>query len=456
MTQSRRSSSVIWILTDQLRAQATGYAGDPNSHTPNLDVLAAQGVEFTRAAATAPLCTPARAALLTGRYPQATGVLGHQWPLDPTVSTIAETFNEHGFSTCYIGKWHLDGKRPELAETEHTEQEARERIVPASRRGGFRWWWAYENSNQPFSCLIHSAAEHIPTGAKSVRESDDAVQFLLPGYETDVLTDLMIDWLEHREQEEPFFAVLSVQPPHDPYVAPADAMHVTPGHIEHRGNVPPIQRIRDRAARDLAGYYGAITQLDMNIGRIRECLARIGRDHDTYIVFLSDHGDMHGSHGQFRKTSPWEESIRIPLLIGGPSRSTRRAVNTLVTHTDIAPTTLGLAGIEPPDLMDGLNLSSLVTNWAANPPERDVLVEIPIPTGDHASIDRPWRALLTQEGWKYVELESAPWLMFDLNEDPLELANHAHDPEYASVRADLIERMRRLEADLPAVADKAF
>ncbi|MCM3658177.1 sulfatase [Agromyces mediolanus] len=449
MRTRERPPSVIWVLTDQLRAQATGYAGDPNSSTPNLDRLAAEGVEFTRAAATAPLCTPARAALLTGRRPEATGVLGHQWPLDPSVSTVADAFNAHGFSTCYIGKWHLDGKRPELAGTEFTEQEARERIVPADRRGGFRWWWGYENSNQPFSCLLHSAPEHVPAGARPIRERDGAVQFELPGYETDVLTDLMIDWLEHREETEPFFAVLSVQPPHDPYVAPAEAMRIAPAQIEHRRNVPPIPRIRDRAARDLAGYYGAITQLDLNVGRIRDCLTRIGRDHDTYLVFLSDHGDMHGSHGQFRKTSPWEESIRIPLLIGGPSRSTRRGVETLVTHTDIAPTTLGLAGIEPPEPMDGLDLSALVTGWSSDPPVRDVLVEIPVPTSDHASVDRPWRALLTHEGWKYVELDSTPWLLFDLNEDPLELANHAHDPEYASVRSEMVERMRQLEADLP-------
>ena len=446
-TSAARRRNVIWVMADQLRAQATGYAGDPNVSTPNLDRLVAEGVDFTNAAAASPLCCPARGSMLTGRFASASGVPGHQSPLAADAPTLAREFTAAGYRTCYVGKWHLDGNRPELGPATFGDEHARIRMIPPARRAGFDDWWAYENNNRPFDCLVHTDAGRVPDGVPVLARADGMEQFRLPGYETDALTDLLIDWLTGRPADEPFFAVLSVQPPHNPYIAPAEDMarHV-PAKIGLRANVPPVERIRTQARRDLAGYYAGIERLDHNVGRLRSTLARLGLADDTYLVFFSDHGDMHGSHGQFRKTNPWEESVRVPLVVGGPSRTNGRRCQTLATHVDLAPTTLGLCDLPTPAWMQGADLSAVVTGGPAQPdPVRDILIEQPVPTGHRESIDLPWSAIITHDGWKYATLDGRPWMMFDLGEDPYELADHAHDPAYRARRDQLAESLARLQ-----------
>ena len=192
-------------------------------------------------------------------------------------------------------------------------------VVPRERRGGFRTWIGYENNNSQWDCYVHG---HDGGGEKLPPTR-------LAGYETDAVTDLLISYLYGRAgpqgeddhaagNRQPFFAVLSVQPPHGPYLAPAEDMaRHSPARVELRPNVPPVGRIADRAQRELAGYYAMIENLDSNVGRVREALADTGLDRDTHVLFFSDHGDCHGSHGYFDKSSPWEESIRIPLILGG-------------------------------------------------------------------------------------------------------------------------------------------
>ncbi|HEV2124611.1 MAG TPA: sulfatase [Chloroflexota bacterium] len=446
MTESQpaRRPNVIWIMADQMRAHATGYAGDPNVHTPNLDRLAAEGFVFTNAVAGTPLCCPFRGAMVTGRYPHNSGVPGHRYPMPAETRTIAHEFRDAGYRTCYIGKWHLDGDRPELGLVD--ERSARTRVIPPERRGGFQDWWAYENNNRPFDCLIHTDY------------SGKMRQFRLPGYETDCLTDILISWLGDRsgaaEQQgaeyEPFFAVLSVQPPHNPYTAPEETMaRYTPGQMQLRANVPPIPAVQEQARRDLAGYYAAIERLDWNIGRLRRTLDEMGIAGETYLVFFSDHGDMHGSHGQWRKTAPWEEAIRIPFIIGGPSREHQQSYRTSmpINHVDIAPTTLGLCGLEPPRSMEGTNYAPALQRNATGPGETDLpdsaYISLPVPTGHGDSIDREWRGVVTRDGWKYACLEGQPWLLFDLNEDPYELVNLVHNSRHRNKRKQLHGRLAR-------------
>lgn len=437
-----RKPNILWILADQMRAQATGYAGDPNVHTPNLDRLAVEGVNFTHAVSGTPLCSPYRGSLITGKYPHRSSVPGLNSPLDPSMPTIAHALRDHGYRTCWIGKWHLDGNRKELDLT-LPENRKEIRKIPPERRGGFENWWAYENNNQPFNCWVHTEA---PGGTTE--------SFRLPGYETDVLTDILLQWIEQsvkEEHDQPFFAVLSVQPPHDPYVAPAECMdrHI-PGRTVLRSNVPPLESIASRARRELAGYYAAVERLDWNIGKIRDTLHKLGLDQNTYIVFFSDHGDMHGSHGQFRKQAPWEESIRIPFLVGGP---TRKSYKTLeydfpVNHVDVAPTTLGLCGISKPGWMDGTDYSPFILEKSELPAVPDsAYLSLPIPTAfstnliPEESVDRPFRGIVTRDGWKYIVLEGQPWLMFNVNEDPYEFVNLAHNAFYKEKRKELQNRL---------------
>lgn len=436
---AQQRPNVIWILVDQMRAQAMSHRGDPNVSTPNLDRMAIDGVNFTQAVSGTPLCCPFRGSMLTGRYPHLSSVPALNSPLSVDAVTVAHCFRDQGYRTAYIGKWHVDGNRPEL-DMKDPRNNKEVRFIPRERRGGFEDWWSYENNNQPFHCYVHTDG---PSGEEQL--------FRLNGYETDALTDLFLDWVKRRSElapEQPFFGVLSVQPPHDPYVAPAaDMSRHRAANVELRPNVPPVAGIRERAQAELAGYYAAIERIDFNVGRIRDELRRLGLDQNTYVVFFSDHGDMHGSHGQFRKMAPWEESIRIPLLVSGPTRKSYKTQEcpALLNHVDIAPTTLGLCGIQPPASMQGFDYSPWIVS--SKTPEQDLpesaYLSLPVPTAmqtgliPEEGIDRPYRGIVTRDGWKYVTMESQPWLMYNLGEDPYETVNLAYNVFYQAKRREL-------------------
>jgi arylsulfatase A-like enzyme len=431
--------NVIWVFGDQHRAQAQSHMGDPNVNTPHMDRLAAEGVSFTNAVAGCPWCTPFRGSLLTSRY-----IHENVWKtpqrMDEKLPVITDVFNDAGYDTAYFGKWHLDGTPGK----EHPPTA----VVPRKRRGRFRTWIGYENNNSQYHCFVHGH-----------RRDEEIDLYPLPDYETDALTDLLIDYLDDRgdqaaraeedgEAAEPFFAVLSVQPPHDPYVAPAEDMfRKNPARIELRPNVPPIPRIQEQARRDLAGYYAMIENLDWNLGRIRAVLDDTGLADETYIIFFSDHGDMHGSHGYWRKSSPWEESIRIPFTIGGgvpynPHRNAR--VDPPINHVDIAPTTLGLCGIDPPDWMRGFNYAGYFDRSVSIPLDGEpdaAYLQHHVRKYHATGCDRQWRGIVTRDGWKYVCIPEAPYVMFNLNEDPYELHNLAVDPHARGRRAELHEQL---------------
>lgn len=426
--------NVIWLFGDQHRAQALSCNGDPNVSTPNIDRLADGGVHFTQAVAGFPLCCPFRGSLLTGRYPHHC-VPGHEYPLPAGQPTVAQPFKEAGYHTAWFGKWHLGGWH-------ERDGRAAFYITKPEQRGGFDQWVGYENNNSQWDSWVHGG-----TGK-------DAFHYRLPGYETDELTSLFIKYLKERASDKkPFFAALSVQPPHDPYVAPPEFMErCNPARMEMRPNVPNIARVQDVARREYAGYCAMINNWDVNVGRVLKALAETQLDFQTHVMVFSDHGDMHGSQGMFRKTNPYEESMRIPFIIGGEQpRYLGRAVGrmpVLLNHVDIAPTSLGLCGITKPTWMEGHDYSGLRVQGKERPALPDsAFLQSVVPTGHPHSINKPYRGIVTRDGWKYATFNGMPWLLFNLNEDPYEQANLAHNNAYTAERKKLGERIRQWVAD---------
>ncbi|MDE0448580.1 MAG: sulfatase [Spirochaetaceae bacterium] len=461
-----RPPNVLWVFGDQHRAQATSYRGDPNVLTPNIDNLAREGMRFDAAVAGAPWCTPFRAALLTGRYPHQTGAVRTPSALPADIPTVAHAFEGAGYHTAYVGKWHLDGGNFPT------------HYVPPERRGGFRYWMGYENNNNQHECYVYGTDSEQPQR--------------LPGYETDALSDLLIAHLrrhvdaaeEDRPRDRvmrqagsdadkaagltpatagpeyrPFFAVLSVQPPHGPNVTPTNppygAPRTHPAAIELRRNVPVIAGVERRARFDLAGYYAMIENLDYNIGRIRTALTDMGVDRDTYVVFFSDHGDMMGSHGQFGKSTPWEEAIRVPFIVhraGGDYNMRVGGSDAPLNHVDIAPTSLGLCGIDAPVGMAGYDYSahcirSDAPEFRGDPrpetePDSAYLQQIPPKLHRHTT-SQPWRGVVTRDGWKYACTPGSDWMLFDTANDPYEQANYVFDAAYQEQK----ERCHRLLTD---------
>lgn len=428
--------NVIWLFSDQHRAQAIAANGDPNVSTPNIDRYMSDGVTFGNAVSNFPLCCPFRGSLLTGRYPHHC-VPGHEYSLPDNQPTIAQPFKASGYHTAWFGKWHLSGWKERNGRAAY-------HIVPEHLRGGFDTWVGYENNNSQWDSWVHGGSGR------------EAFHYRLPGYETDELTNLFIKHLRERSadpERKPFFAVLSVQPPHDPYVAPEEFMHrYRPAKLEMRPNVPASPAVQSVARRELAGYYAMIDNWDHNIGRIQRVLDETGLAFDTHIVHFSDHGDMHGSHGMFRKTNPFEESIRIPFTIAGEQpRYLGRAngINDVLLNTvDIAPTTLGLCGIKTPSWMEGTDLSSFRYTNRERPSKPDsAYLQNVVPTGHANSINKPYRGIVTQDGWKYVCFPGISWMLFNLNEDPYEQINLAHNNRYTAERKRFIGRLKQWAAD---------
>ena len=448
-----RPPNVLWIFGDQHRAHAASYRGDRNVFTPNIDNLAREGMRFDCAVAGAPWCTPFRGALLTGRYPHQTGVVRTPSALAPEIPTVAHAFGAAGYHTAYVGKWHLDGSND------------REHYVPPERRGGFRYWMGYENNNNQHECYVHGTASETPQR--------------LPGYETDALSDLLLQHLRSHvgatanggtarggltpadsgPDYQPFFAVLSVQPPHGPNVPPTNpsygAPRIHPADIRLRPNVPATPAARERARFRLAGYYAMIENLDYNIGRIRRALTQMGVDRDTFLVFFSDHGDMMGSHGQYGKSTPWEESIRVPFIVhrvGGPDNMRVGDTDAPINHVDIAPTSLGLCNIDTPPEMVGHDYSAHCIRpdapeyrGAPQPeaePQSAFLQQIP-PKPHRNTTSLPWRGVVTRDGWKYACTPGTDWLLFDTTADPYEQANYVYDASFQERK----ERCHRLLAE---------
>jgi len=407
-----RRPSILLIVADGWRGQALEAAGDPNLRAPHLEELARTGVVFSRAYTANPACAPARAAMLTGRYPHACGVHADLQPLPPDEVTIGKLFAEAGYATGYIGKWGLDGaEEPGF-------------VPPGERRGGFSFWAAYNRGHRYFDGVYF-------------RDSPEALR--AEGFEPDYQTRLACDFIgEHAGR--PFFLVLAWGPPHPPRTPPApfDKLY-EPARLRLRANVPGGAAAEARQA--LAGYYGLCSALDACLGRLLDALKRTGSAEDTVVVFTSDHGEMLGSHGLDLVEAPFEEAVRIPLLIRYPraGRGGRR-LDTFASSTDLAPTLLALAGLAPVEGMQGRDLSAHLVG--EGPRAESVYVH-----GRLGTLAE-WRMLVRGLDKVVVDRQLRVTHLYNLGQDPYERRNLAFEPAQARRRDEMIailrDRMRRL------------
>jgi arylsulfatase A-like enzyme len=411
-----RRPNVIVLLADQWRAQAVGYAGDPNARTPHLDRLAAQGVVLLTNVSTCPVCTPFRAGLITGQYPLSHGVFVNDVCLGRRAVSLAQAFRQAGYQTAYIGKWHLDGH-------------GRSSFIPPERRQGFDFWRACECTHDYRHSLYYA-------------DTDEKRYW--PGYDATAQTDEAIAYLRaHRQQ--PFLLVLSWGPPHNPYTTAPERFQrlFAPEKIRLRINVPPHAEAETR--RDLAGYYAHGAALDECAGRVVEALDQCGLRNDTILVFTSDHGDMLGSHAEQRKQRPWDESILTPFLVswpGGLGSHGRRLTAPLATP-DIMPTLLGLCRLRVPSTVEGEDRSAWLRGEQPDG-DRAALITCITPFGEWTRErgGREYRGLRTVR-YTYVRTLEGPWLLYDNRKDPYQEHNLVAEAGSASLQADLESQLVR-------------
>lgn len=394
-----RNPNILWVVTTQWRAQALGFAGDRNASTPHLDRFAREAAVFSQATTPHPFGPFARAAMITGLTSPQNGVRDYFDPLPRGSRTVAHLLADLGYQTSYFGKWHL-GSRDPLAPLVG-EAHART-VVPEDMRGGFGFWEGFESGfllNDPW---LHGSRLPDPV--------------LVPGYQSDILCSRA--GVHVQGLKGPWFCVVSLEAPHPPYAAPAAGIRPRPPEaLQLRGNVPDDPAVVLKARRELSGYYAHLEATDRAIGAL---ISAVGPK--TAVVVTSVHGDMHGSHGLFRKGWPHEESVRIPLMIRAPGASGSRGHAVCLSQL--------------PDIT-----RSIAVGAFSVPEREDVSLSMPSVVHLPHQCDRAWTGIRSPREKAIFGDDRAPWLYFDLENDPLERLNLAGSAAHRERIARLASRV---------------
>lgn len=423
----KRRPNVVFILADQWRASATGYGGDPTVKTPNLDRLAAESFDFRTAVSVCPVCTPYRAALLTGRYPTSTGMFMNDLGLPDDEFCMAEMFGQAGYDTAYIGKWHLDGR-------------GRSAYIPPERRQGFDYWKVAE-------CDHNYQHSHYYTGTSSEMKHWE-------GYDTFAQTRDARQYLrDHSKADSPFLLFVGYGTPHFPHhTAPEEYKAMYPvKKITLPPNVP--KDLQEVARKEARGYYAHCTAIDKCVGNIMRTLEETGLAENTILVFTSDHGEMLGSQGfaPFFKQVPYDESVRVPFLLRYPAGLGRKGsvVKSPIGTVEILPTLLDLAGVAIPSSIEGDSVAQIIREKRLDE-DRTVLYMLPSPFSNAFS-ELPYRAIRTNRH-TYVRYIDGPTLLFDDGQDPHQMQNLAGHPGSGALQKRLETRLhamlRNIDDDL--------
>jgi arylsulfatase A-like enzyme len=415
---------VLLLYPDQWRGQALAHLGDRNALTPRVDTLAAGGVRFDHAVSPDPVCTPARSSMLTGVMPWSNGMCLNGDRLPDGTPTIATALRSAGYRCGWIGKWHLEGEG--------------DGWVPTDRRFGFVDAWAAHNFTHNYLAPVLYFDEPVP------------VRPPLGTWGPDWETELAMEAIEQAAQQpEPFFLTVSWGPPHPNGASPNDwrlgvppevLASVDPDAIALRPNVP-LDKVPPSDADPygirafLQGYYACISALDASVGRLLDHLEALGLADDTLVLFTSDHGEMGGSHGLYKKSIWFDEAVRVPLIARWPNGfGGGRRYSVGASLLDLAPTLTSLCTGSVPEGLHGRDLSPWLRGEASD-------AGTAVGFGRRSEGPLAWRGVRTPTH-KLVELASGEaTLLFDLVGDPYESRNAVDDAEHAEVVEELHEEL---------------
>jgi arylsulfatase A-like enzyme len=463
---AERRPNVLFLIADDLN-NFLGCYGDPRAKTPNIDRLAARGIRFERAYCAFPLCGPSRNSMLTGLYPNSTGIHGNQQIFRQTIPSqlsMPQAFRQAGYFAGRIGKLYHYNVPNSIGTNGHDDPGSWElELNPAG---------VDRLEEQP---KIFSLTPGQYGGALSWYASPKEDR-----HHTDALNAADAEWVLERcakQTERPFFLAVGFFRPHTPYVAPKDPyfgyypeseMPIVRGVKEDQADLPPAalgsykkdqDQLNDELTRQcVQAYYASISFMDAQVGRVVDALDRLGLAENTIIVFTSDHGYHMGEHGLWQKMSLFEESARVPLLIVAPGRLVGEgakqgaAANSPVSHVDLFPTLAELCGVTPPKNLQGQSLvpilkdpSAVGRGWAITQVVRGGGLGRATVTRDVGSDgDRYFGYTLRTPRWRYTEWDEGRQgrELYDHETDPKELKNLADDAGHGLTVVELSEKLR--------------
>ena len=434
-SKNQKPPNLIIFFPDQMRGQALGFLGEEPVITPRLDRFAQESMVFTQAVSNYPVCSPFRAMLMTGQYPHTNGVLSNcnsksapfRHELKQTALCWSDVLKKKEYSLGYIGKWHLDSPiKPYVDSYNNKGDTAWNEWCGPQRRHGFDFWYAYGTYDQHLKPMYWSTLDN--------RGEPRFVDQWGPEHEADLAIKYIInDGGKYRDSEKPFALVVSTNPPHMPYdQVPQKYVDLYQKfNIEdlcRRPNIPKTgTKWGDYYRENIRNYYAMITGVDEHFGRIIDALKGSTLDEDTIVVFASDHGNCLGIHDQISKNNPFEESMRIPLIIRWPGKIEPRWDDLLLSVPDIYPTLLELMGFSkdiPPEV-EGRSFADLFRTGKGRRPSSQIYIWVPLgqPEWGKRGV-RTHRFTLVLSNMPDQPMEAE---LFDRNNDPYQMKNIAQD-----------------------------
>lgn len=444
--------NILFYFTDQQRADTLGCYGQTLDISPNLDRLAQEGVVFEEAYTAQPVCGPCRAIFQSGKYPTQLNCYRNAQALPLNIKTVADYFNEAGYETAYVGKWHLASQRDENEIIDYERKP-----IPPERRGGHKGFWR-----------VADILEFTSHGYDGYVYDENMNKCEFKGYRADCITDFALEYLDQYNGEKPFFMTISQIEPHHQndrncYEGPRGSKERFKNYTLP-GDLAALHGDADEMYPD---YLGCCKSLDDNLGRLVEKLKEKELYENTIIVFASDHGshfktrnqDDHKRGFDDYKRSCHSACLKVPLVISGPGFRGGKRIHDLVSTCSLPKSFLAMAGVDVKDAMIGEDLKK-IADGETQGRENRVFAQI--------SESRTGRCIRTKDylysvyapdcdGWNdsgsdYYEED----FLYDLKKDPYELNNLIYDPSYKEVRADLarqlVEEMVKAGEEAPVIA----
>lgn len=444
--QTNKKPNVLFIISDDLTATALSSYENPACQTPNIDKLASEGTRYTRTYCQYPVCGPSRASLMFGYYPTATTTYGYvsgRKNVGPDRKSWSQLFKDNGYYTARVSKIYHMGVPIDI-ETGSNGRDDEASWTERFNSPGPEWKAEGEAElvqNNPYG-LKPRKGGNVMTIVKA--EGDDLVH-------SDGKTAEKASELIRTHKDKPFFLAVGLVRPHVPFVAPKeyfepyphDQMVLPPMVIDDWDDIPPrginyvtsvnANMSTEQEQKAVAGYYASVSFMDAQVGKILNTLEQEGLDENTIVVFTSDHGFHLGEHRFWMKVSLHEESARVPMIIKVPGKAPA-VCHSFTELIDLYPTVAELAGLDYSEHLQGKSLVRTLDD-----PSYEVR--------DHAfSVTQGGKTFLIRtDKWAYIQYNedaSAGMELFDMEHDPKQYNNLAHNPQYADVLQKMQQRLK--------------